>query len=116
MFTQWEKADIIRNAYRNDKGGDSMAQVNKETTIGELLMTSGDKIEDVARYCPDKSSSFVVMLSLNVITPQVISVDDNFLCFSVVSLFIIKSPYIMQLLSSSLLFFRILHDFLAVNL
>ena len=42
MFTQWEKADIIRNAYRNDKGGDSMAQVNKETTIGELLMTSGD--------------------------------------------------------------------------
>ena len=26
-----------------------MAQVNKETTIGELLMTSGDKIEDVAR-------------------------------------------------------------------
>ena len=49
MFTQWEKADIIRNAYRNDKGGDSMAQVNKETTIGELLMTSGDKIEDVAR-------------------------------------------------------------------
>ena len=26
-----------------------MAQVNKGTTIGELLMTSGDKIEDVAR-------------------------------------------------------------------
>ena len=49
MFTQWEKADIIRNAYSNDKGGDSMAQVNKETTMGELLMTSGDKIEDVAR-------------------------------------------------------------------
>ena len=44
MFTQWEKADIIRNAYRNDKGGDSMAQVNKETTIGELLMTSGENM------------------------------------------------------------------------
>ena len=26
-----------------------MAQINKETTIGELLMTSGDKIEDVAK-------------------------------------------------------------------
>ena len=36
-------------AYEKHNGGDNMAEINKETTIGELLMTSGDKIEDVAR-------------------------------------------------------------------
>ena len=68
--------------------------INASLSSGIIILDFKVYLFDVssARYCPDKSSSFVVMLSLNVITPQVISVDDNFL------------------------FFRILHDFLAVNL
>ena len=83
-----------------------MVLINDSLSSGIIVLDFNVYLFDIssARYCPDRSSLSVVMLSLNVITPQAISLDDNFLCFSVVSLFIINPLYYAVIVIISFIF------------